>query len=31
MLVTAHDERADDGQGDCHFEAVGWEHITEMA
>lgn len=27
MLVTAHDERADDGQGDCHFEAVGWEHI----
>lgn len=27
MLVPGHDERADDGQGDCHFEAAGWEHI----
>lgn len=27
MLVSTYDERADDGQGDCHFEAVGQEHI----
>lgn len=27
MLVSTYDERADDGQGDYHFEAIGWEYI----